>query len=189
MQGELVRELNATHGMEADLDYDTVVNAYERVTTDFFYSVKEDHALLVLSQCVHDMSSSELIIKHSAYRALLAFVDFCAQIVNCEEKDNQEMPEAMVVVENHSWTKSSIHQIVEKFIMKHIGDAMKNGATIKKVYVDNHNSILENQGKKLKNICITVDWLNLLDRTRIQLVMSQVENLTDKSSNSHFVDI
>lgn len=133
MQGKLVRELNATHDMEADLDYDTIVSAYERVTTDFFYSVREDHALLILSQCIHDLSSSELIIRHSAYRALLAFVDFCAQIVNCKEKDNQEKPEAMEVVENHSWTKSSVHRVVEKILIKHIGDSMKSGAPIKKV--------------------------------------------------------
>ncbi|OWM88808.1 hypothetical protein CDL15_Pgr020762 [Punica granatum] len=146
--GKLVRELNSISAMEADLDYDTIIGAYETITTDFFSSVREEHALLVLSQCVHDLSSTELILRDSAYRSLLALIDFCAQIVDREEKDNQEEPEAMVVVENCFWDKSSVHRVVEKFLMKHIGEAMKKGAPSRKEWID----LLRNMVVKLPEV-------------------------------------
>ncbi|GMH20278.1 hypothetical protein Nepgr_022119 [Nepenthes gracilis] len=133
---ELICELNATSAMEiGDLDYDTIVNAYDKINVEYFYSVREAHALMILSNCIHGMSSGELILRHSAYRSLISFVEFCALICRQEEK-NQEMSERMMEVGNSPWTKAGIRRIVNKFLLKHMGDAMSKGTSVQKEWLE-----------------------------------------------------
>ncbi|KAL6970972.1 hypothetical protein U1Q18_030651 [Sarracenia purpurea var. burkii] len=82
---KLVRELNSTSAMEmGGLDYDTIISAYEKINRDFFYTVGEKHALVILSHAVHDMSSEDLILRQSGYRSLLSFVEFSGEILDRE---------------------------------------------------------------------------------------------------------
>lgn len=122
--------------MEGGLDYDTVINAYESIRAEFFSSLTEDHALLILSQFVYDISSDEMILRHSAYRSLLAFVDFCAEVVLRDVKDDGEMTEAMLV---DGWTRSSVQRCIDKFLLKHMGVSVREGKAIRKVSVSSFN--------------------------------------------------
>ncbi|KAF7849855.1 hypothetical protein BT93_L0220 [Corymbia citriodora subsp. variegata] len=135
--GELIKELNATSSMEIEgLDYDRITNAYENISFDLFYSVEVDHALIVLSQFVYDMSSEELILRHSAYRSLHAFVEFSTKIIDRDTKGVEKMPEGMLVPDSSCWTKSSVEHIVDKFLLKHLGEAMRKKTSIRKEWMD-----------------------------------------------------
>ncbi|KAK3414702.1 hypothetical protein EUGRSUZ_H00031 [Eucalyptus grandis] len=135
--GKLINELNATSSMEIEgLDYDRITNAYEKISFDLFYSVEVDHALIILSQFVYDMSSDELILRHSAYRSLHAFIEFSTKIIDCETKGVEKTPEGMVVHDSSCWTKSSVERIVDKFLLKHLGGVMRKKASIRKEWMD-----------------------------------------------------
>ncbi|KAH0641401.1 hypothetical protein KY285_037987 [Solanum tuberosum] len=121
----LLRELNATSTVElGDLDYDTVIAAYEKISADFFHTVPEEHALIILSHAIHDMSSGDLILRQSAYRLLLSFVEFSSQILDRELKSDQESSGAWV------------RHILSNFFLKHMGTAMNKEDTIQKVWID-----------------------------------------------------
>lgn len=121
----LLRQLNATSTVElGDLDYDTVIAAYEKISADFFHTVPEEHALIVLSHAIHDMSSGDLILRQSAYRLLLSFVEFSSQILNRGLKSEQESSGAWV------------RHILSNFFLKHMGNAMNKEDTIQKVWID-----------------------------------------------------
>ncbi|KAL3360047.1 hypothetical protein AABB24_016514 [Solanum stoloniferum] len=121
----LLRELNATSTVElGDLDYDTVIAAYEKISADFFQTVPEEHALIILSHAIHDMSSGDLILRQSAYRLLLSFVEFSSQILDRELKSDQESSGAWV------------RHILSNFFLKHMGTAMNKEDTIQKVWID-----------------------------------------------------
>ncbi|KAI8538103.1 hypothetical protein RHMOL_Rhmol09G0076200 [Rhododendron molle] len=123
---KLVRELNSTSAMEmGGLDYDSIIGAYEKISKDFFYTVKEKHALLILSHAVHDMSSEELILRQSAFRLLLSYIEFSAELLEREMKSD-----------DRSWSESCIHQIINKFFFKHMGDAMNREASTQKVWIE-----------------------------------------------------
>lgn len=125
MQAKLVCELNSTSAMEmGGLDYDTIIGAYEKISKDFFYTVKEKHALVILSHAVHDMSSEELILRQSAFRLLLSYIEFSAELLEREMKSD-----------DRSWSESCIHQIINKFFFKHMGDAMNREASTQKVSI------------------------------------------------------
>ncbi|XP_022999923.1 small subunit processome component 20 homolog [Cucurbita maxima] len=133
---QIIRGLNATSAMDiGGLDFDTIVNSYEKIDVDFFCSTSVEHALVVLSQCVHDMSSEELILRHSAYRSLLSFVEFSSSILgqggmgHHESIDNTTLPD-------NSWLKVNIMQITKKFILKHMGQAMNRETSIKKEWMN-----------------------------------------------------
>lgn len=129
-----MNKLNATSSMEIEgLDYDRITNAYENISSDLFHSVEVDHALIILSQFVYDMSSDDLILRHSACRSLDAFIEFCAKIIDHDTKGVEKMPEGMVVHDSSRWTKSSVERIVDKFLLKHLGEAMRKKAPIRKV--------------------------------------------------------
>ncbi|GAB4851882.1 hypothetical protein Ancab_031281 [Ancistrocladus abbreviatus] len=133
---ELIHQLNATSAMEmGDLDFDTIINAYAKINVEYFSSVREGPALVILSHCVHDMSSDELILRHSAYRSLLSFVEFCA-LVCSKEVNNQVMSKHMMDVGDYCWTKATVQHIVNKFFLKHMGDAMSKGSSVQKEWVD-----------------------------------------------------
>lgn len=123
----LLHELNAPSTSEmGGLDYDTIIGAYDKINIDFFYSVQEEHALVILSHFVHDMSSEELILRQSAYRLMLLFVEFCGQILDQEVKSEKE----------GCWSRASIQHIINNFLLKHMGDAMNKEATVQKVWID-----------------------------------------------------
>lgn len=123
MQAKLLRELNETSALEmGGLDYDTVLGAYEKINIDFFYTVREEHASVILSHFVHDMSSEELILRQSAYRILLLFVDFCGKILNEEVKLNEGY-----------WSGACVERMINNFLLKHMGDGMNKEAAAQKV--------------------------------------------------------
>ncbi|XP_059666315.1 uncharacterized protein LOC132312087 [Cornus florida] len=123
---KIVRELNSTSVIEmGELDYDTIVSAYGKINKDFFYTVQEKQALLILSHSVHDMSSDELILRHSAYRLLLTFVEFSAGILDLEVKSDEGY-----------WSGARIQCIINNFFLKHIGDAVNKVASVQKVWID-----------------------------------------------------
>lgn len=127
MQAKLLHELNATSAVEmGGLDYDTILNAYEKIDVGFFYTVQEDHALVVLSHCVYDMSSDELILRHSAYKSLVSFVEFSVAIL-CGEDQNQ------MTDSDGCWTRACIHRIINKFLLRYMGNAMKKRSPVRKV--------------------------------------------------------
>ncbi|CBI17281.3 unnamed protein product, partial [Vitis vinifera] len=135
---KLISELNATSVMEmGGLDYDTIVHAYEKMSMEFFYTIPENQALVILSHCVYDMSSNELILRHSAYRLLVSFVEFSIQILRLEVKSGHEMPEAMVTsIADGCWTEACIQRMINKFLLKHMADAMGKETSVQKEWID-----------------------------------------------------
>lgn len=132
MQAKLLHDLNATSATEVGgLDYDTIINAYEKINVDFFYTVPEEQSLLVLSHCVFDMSSEELILRHTAYKSLLLFVEFTSLILG-EVEDDLERP--CKRTNDGYWTRGSIKRVMSKFLLKHLGNAMMGEASVKKVW-------------------------------------------------------
>lgn len=103
------------------LDYDKILCAYEKVDVKFFYTIQEEHALPILSHAVHDMSSEELILRQSAFRLLLSFIEFSGEILNGSLKSDL------------IWSEASIQHIVNKFFLKHMGNAMTKEGAVKKV--------------------------------------------------------
>nr|GEV01026.1 hypothetical protein [Tanacetum cinerariifolium] len=82
---KLLREFNATSATEMDaLDYDIISGAYNKISIEFFCSVREEHALIILSHCVHDMSSHDLILRDSALGVLRTFIEFCKKVISGE---------------------------------------------------------------------------------------------------------
>ncbi|XP_047962589.1 small subunit processome component 20 homolog isoform X2 [Salvia hispanica] len=117
----ILRGLNATSAMEmGGLDHDTVLSTYEKVNVKFFYTIGEKHALPILAHAVHDMSSEEMILRQSAFRLLLSFVEFSGEILNAYPE-----PDRM-------WSRA----IVNSFLLKHMGNAMNKEGTGKKVWID-----------------------------------------------------
>ena len=128
----LMRDLNATSAIEVGgLDYDTIVNAYEKINADFFYTVHHDQTLVILSHCVFDMSSQELILRHSAYRLLLVFVEFAASLL-IDVKDDCKMLHSRTASDG-GWTGESVKRIISKFLLRHLGSAMKGEDSVKRV--------------------------------------------------------
>lgn len=133
MQAKLLQELNATSAVEmTGLDYDTIISAYEKIDVDLFYTIQEDHALVLLSHCVYDMSSEELILRNSAYRSLLNFVEFCALILG-EVESQYKIHQVIPTGGNYCWTKACVQRIINKFLLKHMGNTMKEGGAVRKV--------------------------------------------------------
>ncbi|XP_050365350.1 uncharacterized protein LOC126783867 isoform X2 [Argentina anserina] len=134
---ELVQDLNAISQTEVDsLDYDRVLDAYEKITVDMFSTIREDHALVILSHCVYDMSSGESTLRHRAYDTLLSFVEFSSLILSKVGKDESEMPDTMLASEIHCWTKGCIQRIISKFFLKHMANAMKRGTAVREEWVE-----------------------------------------------------
>lgn len=134
---KLVRKLNATSTTEmGSLDYDAIVDGYKEICVDLFYTVPEHHALVIFSHCVYDMSSEELILRHSAYRSLLSFVEFSTQILGEGGKGDQEMTCKMTTCDDGYWTRESIQRIINKFLLKHMGNALSRETTMKKEWIN-----------------------------------------------------
>ncbi|RZC52306.1 hypothetical protein C5167_020735 [Papaver somniferum] len=131
---KFVHDLNAMSMSEMDeLDYDTRINAYESVNSGFFYRLRKDHTLVILSHAVHDLSSEELIIRQSAYRLLLSFIQFSSEVLGSDPMDCEEMIEPVVASE--TWTKEYVESIIKNFILKHMGEAMSREISIQREWI------------------------------------------------------
>ncbi|KAJ4846039.1 hypothetical protein Tsubulata_002554 [Turnera subulata] len=140
---KLLRDFNATSDTEiGGLDCD-IGNAYEKIDINFFCTIQKDHVLVLLSHCVNDMSSEELILRHSAYRSLLSFVEFSALFLG-GEVENQNM-----ATNGGGWTRASILQAINKFLLRHVGAAMKAGISVRKEWIE----LLRDMVLKLPAIC------------------------------------
>lgn len=123
---KLLREFNALSAVEMDvLDYDVIIGAYEKINIEFFCNVREEHALVILSHCVHDMSSQDLILRNSAYRLLLLFIDFCRKILYGELESNLGC-----------WSEACIQNTINNFFLKYMGNAMSKETSVLKVWMD-----------------------------------------------------
>lgn len=112
------------------LDYDTIINAYQKIGVDLFYTMEEDHTLVILSHCVYDMSSEDLILRQSAYGSLLSFIEFSSQILVREEINDPEVRKTDTTL----WKRVSIQRMINKFLLKHVSKSMHKGSKVKKVY-------------------------------------------------------
>lgn len=122
---KLLSELNATAAMETGgLDYDTVIGAYEKINKDLLHSLQKEHVLIFLSHAVHDMSSEEMILRQSGYGLLVCFVELAREVIDGKESNQG------------SWSEAGIKQIINNFILKHMGDAMSNETSVQKVWID-----------------------------------------------------
>ncbi|CAE5958438.1 unnamed protein product [Arabidopsis arenosa] len=112
-----VRDMNSRSPMEVDdLDYEKIIDAYGKIDADFFNKSSEQHVMIILSQSIYNISSEELTLKDSARNLLCLFIEFSASIL-CQE----------VVKSDARWTGDRILWIMNKFILKHIGDALNRG--------------------------------------------------------------
>ncbi|KAE8688414.1 small subunit processome component 20-like protein isoform X2 [Hibiscus syriacus] len=117
-----IRQLNATSVFELDeLDYDAIGKAYEGIGIGCFSAMPVEHVLLVLSQSVYDMSSDELILRHHAYRLLLTFLEFSAQVLGQEVVDHHGTADQMMTDDEGCWTQACVQRIINKFLLKHMG--------------------------------------------------------------------
>ncbi|XP_054807809.1 U3 small nucleolar RNA-associated protein 20 isoform X1 [Prosopis cineraria] len=130
---KLLRQLNATASSMGWLNHDAILEAYESINSDFFRKVEADHALLVLSHCVHDMSSKELTFVVSACSSLLSFVDFSALIFNKEGNSDGEL--SVMRDTDGCWTRSCIQRITNKFLLKHMADSMDGVLSVRKGWI------------------------------------------------------
>ncbi|XP_062109162.1 uncharacterized protein LOC133819824 isoform X2 [Humulus lupulus] len=188
---KLVCDLNATSTMEVGaLDYDTIINSYEKISANFFNTVPEDQSLLILSHCVYDMSSGELILRHSSYRLLLSFLEFAAEVLSHVE-NNLEMPHSKKTGDD--WAVGSIKRIINKFLLKHLGNAMKGEASLKKEWINLLREMvlkLPNMGNldSLKVLCdedAEIDFFNNiihLQRHRRARALARFRNAISSSS-------
>lgn len=117
-----------------DRDYDTIINGYGKITVEFFHTLKEDHALVILSHLIYDMSSEEIILRHSAYTSLLSFLEFSSLILGRDVNNQQEVDGAMTTyADDGYWTGACIQRIINKFLLKHLGEAMNKETPVQKV--------------------------------------------------------
>ncbi|CAI8597993.1 unnamed protein product [Vicia faba] len=127
---KLLRQLNATSSL-GWLDHDVISDAYKNINTDFFRNVEMEHASLILSHCVLDMSSEETTFVCNAQSSLLSFVGFSALILLQEVSSEQELS-VMQNTTRSCWTKSCIQRITKKFLLKHTADAMDGPLSVRK---------------------------------------------------------
>uniref|UniRef100_K3XDN4 Uncharacterized protein n=1 Tax=Setaria italica TaxID=4555 RepID=K3XDN4_SETIT len=134
----LIRDLNAVSTSElGELDYDTRLNAYDKVNPQLFLGLTEEHVGAILSHCVYDMSSEELIFRQSASRALQAFLDFSASVMNNDES-KYSIETADVSGENNTrniCTRNCIQKILEKTYLHNMGVAMAKDVSIQKEWI------------------------------------------------------
>ncbi|EOA25292.1 hypothetical protein CARUB_v10018607mg [Capsella rubella] len=120
-------EMNATSPMEVDdLDYETIIRAYAKIDAGFFNKSSEQHMMIILSQSLYNISSSEVTLKDCAFNLLCIFIEFSASIL-CQEASAHSDNGQEVLKSDASWTGDRVLWIINKFILKHIGDALNKG--------------------------------------------------------------
>jgi U3 small nucleolar RNA-associated protein 20 len=131
LQAKLLRQLNTTSTLGLH-DREVILEPYKIINTDFFRNCQVEHALLILSHCVLDMSSEKTTFVCSAQSSLLSFVDFSALMLLQEGNSEQELS----VMQNTDgcWTKSCVQRSIKKFLLKHMADAMDGPLAIRTVF-------------------------------------------------------
>ncbi|KAE8708758.1 Non-imprinted in Prader-Willi/Angelman syndrome region protein [Hibiscus syriacus] len=103
-----IRHLNATSVFELDeLDYDAIGKAYEGIGIGFFSAMPVEHVLLVLSQ-----------------------------ILDQEVVDHRGTADQMMTDDEGCWTQACVQRIINKFLLKHMGDAISCGISVRKEWID-----------------------------------------------------
>lgn len=126
--------MNAISAMEVDdLDYEKIVNAYVEINAEFFFKSSEQHTMIILSQCIYNVSSESIMLRGSAQKLLSSFIDFSASILCLEAPAHPEFGEEEVQKADVNWTGDRVLCILRNFILKHIGDAINRGGIIIKV--------------------------------------------------------
>ncbi|EEF44174.1 conserved hypothetical protein [Ricinus communis] len=78
----------------------------------------------------------ELILRHSAYRSLLTFVEFSAVILGVEAKSHSGTPQVITAKSKCSWTTTCLQRLMNKFFLKHMGNAMREGSSVRKEWIE-----------------------------------------------------
>ncbi|KAG0488452.1 hypothetical protein HPP92_007263 [Vanilla planifolia] len=138
----LLQKLNAMSSVDiGELDYDTRVIAYETISPELFSSHVADHALVILSQCIYDMSSDELILRQCASKSLLAFIHFASSLLKKDTEnslaDGAACKEAPTGVETGqlNWTKAGIQWVIKSIFLKNMKESMTKDISIQKEWV------------------------------------------------------
>lgn len=139
-------DLNAvSSSLLGELDYDRRISAYEKIKPGLFSELKVEHAMLILSHCVYDMSHVELIFRQSASNALLSFIHFAASVLENSEdnsskmllnNETQEVPEDHILKKEDSqskWTEKNIKQIVNTTFLSNVGGALNKDISVLRV--------------------------------------------------------
>ncbi|KAF3796079.1 Small subunit processome component 20-like protein [Nymphaea thermarum] len=144
---KLVHDLNAMSVSEIDeFDYETRIGAYEKINMKLFSEMKESHSVVILSHCVYDMSSEELLLRQSASKSLLAFVQLSSMVLDnsCEKSADQQSSGrnhennsgVIVTIEaDCCWTMAAIHRTIHKFFLLHMREAMGKAIFIQKEWI------------------------------------------------------
>ncbi|PKA51950.1 hypothetical protein AXF42_Ash008179 [Apostasia shenzhenica] len=121
----LLHDLNAVSATDIDeLDYDTVVSAYETIRPELFSSLGRDHSLPILSNCIFHVSSNELILRQCASKSLFAFVKFAAAYLEVDTERHVS-----------NWTKDCILGILKSVFLKNMGDAMTKDISVQNEWI------------------------------------------------------
>ncbi|KAG0488446.1 hypothetical protein HPP92_007018 [Vanilla planifolia] len=138
----LLQKLNAMSSVDiGELDYDTRVIAYETISPALFSSHVADHALVILSQCIYDISSDELILRQCASKSLLAFIHFASSLLKKDTEnslaDGAACKEAPTGVETGqlNWTKAGIQCVIKSIFLKNMKESMTKDISIQKEWV------------------------------------------------------
>ena len=103
-----------------------------------FLGLTEEHVGAILSHCVYDMSSEELIFRQSASRALQSFLEFSVSLMNNDESKYSIETADDKSGENNTrniCTMSCIEKILEKTYLHNMGVAMTKDVSIQKVFM------------------------------------------------------
>ena len=81
-------------------------------------------------------------------RLLVSSVEFSVQIPKLEVNSDNETPEAMATfIVDGCWTKACIQRMINKFLLKHMVDAMGKETFVQKEWVD----LLREMVKRIDN--------------------------------------
>ncbi|KAM3330839.1 hypothetical protein ACQJBY_027135 [Aegilops geniculata] len=134
----LLQDLNAVSTSElGELDYDVRIRAYDMVQPQLFHGMQEEHIGAILSHCVYDMSSDELIFRQSASRALQSFLGFSASVMNSDPGSSVETATVKPGDSNsrNICTKGRIQQILERTYLHNMGTAMSKDISVQKEWI------------------------------------------------------
>lgn len=126
-----------------ELDYDTRISAYETITVELFTLLQEDCAAVILSQCVHDLSS-DLVLWQTASRTLISFIHFASLFLSNEMNSHEDMPSyGLMLIETldrgaatldaSTWSRKQIQKIIRKFLLQNTGEAMNKELSVQKL--------------------------------------------------------
>ncbi|KAG9136707.1 hypothetical protein Leryth_004489 [Lithospermum erythrorhizon] len=123
---KLIRELNPIPDMDmGDFDYETKFAAYDKVNIDLFFAIQEEHAILILSHAIWDLSSDEKTLRESAYRLFLCFIEFSGRVLD-----------GRVDQDHLSHSRASVQHVLNNFILRHMGNAMNKEGPVQKMWIE-----------------------------------------------------